>query len=295
MTDQSDHVEIVRTIEAPREQVFRAWTDPDELRRWWGPGEFRCPEAQVDLRPGGSYRLVMQPTAGDPFVLGGTYREVEPPARLVYTWRWETGPAADGPSRWSPWSSAIAVSGPNWSSPTASSRPAMGPLRTRWAGRAASSSSRRCSPGARSMPEATGTVEIQRSPAEVFAFLAEGENDRGWRSGVLDIRRKSGHGRGAIYEQGVKGPFGRRVPADYEITAYEPDRRIGFRAIAGPVRPEGSYELSPLDSGGTRVTFALRAAPRGLARLMSPMVSRTMRSEVAQLDRLRGVLEDPAA
>jgi uncharacterized protein YndB with AHSA1/START domain len=89
-------VEIVRVIEAPREHVFRAWTDPDELRRWWGPGEFTCPEAQVDLRPGGSYRLVMQPTAGDPFVLGGTYREVEPPARLVYTWRWETGPAADG-------------------------------------------------------------------------------------------------------------------------------------------------------------------------------------------------------
>jgi uncharacterized protein YndB with AHSA1/START domain len=89
-------VEIVRTIEAPREQVFRAWTDPDELRRWWGPGEFTCPEAQVDLRPGGRYRLVMQPTAGDPFVLTGTYREVEPPARLVYTWRWETGPAADG-------------------------------------------------------------------------------------------------------------------------------------------------------------------------------------------------------
>jgi uncharacterized protein YndB with AHSA1/START domain len=89
-------VEVVRTIEAPREDVFRAWTDPDELRRWWGPGEFTCPEAQVDLRPGGSYRLVMQPTAGDPMVLIGTYREVEPPSRLVYTWRWETGPAADG-------------------------------------------------------------------------------------------------------------------------------------------------------------------------------------------------------
>jgi uncharacterized protein YndB with AHSA1/START domain len=91
-----DRVEIVRTIEAPREEVFRAWTDPEELRRWWGPGEFRCPEAEVDLRPGGAYRLVMQPTAGDPMVLAGTYREVEPPARLVYTWRWETGPAADG-------------------------------------------------------------------------------------------------------------------------------------------------------------------------------------------------------
>jgi uncharacterized protein YndB with AHSA1/START domain len=91
-----DAVRISRIIESPREHVFRAWTQPEQLREWWGPGEFRCPEAEVDLRPGGSYRLVMQPTAGDPFVVGGTYREVEPPARLVYTWRWESGPAADG-------------------------------------------------------------------------------------------------------------------------------------------------------------------------------------------------------
>jgi uncharacterized protein YndB with AHSA1/START domain len=145
------------------------------------------------------------------------------------------------------------------------------------------------------MPEATGAVEIRRSPAEVFAFLSDGENDRRWRSGVLDIRRKSGQGRGAIYEQGVRGPFGRRVAADYEITVYEPDRRIGFRAIAGPVRPEGSYVLAPIDSGGTRLTFALRAEPHGLAKLMTPMVAKTMRSEVAQLDRLRAVLEDSHA
>ena len=91
-----DTVRITRIIDARREEVFRAWTDPDEIRRWWGPGEFTCPEAEVDLRPGGSYRLAMQPAAGDPFIVGGTYRQVEPPARLVYTWRWETGPAADG-------------------------------------------------------------------------------------------------------------------------------------------------------------------------------------------------------
>jgi uncharacterized membrane protein len=126
----------------------------------------------------------------------------------------------------------------------------------------------------------------------VFAFLADGENNRRWRSGVLDIRHKSGQGQGAIYEQGVKGPFGRRVPADYEVTAYEPDRRLAFRAIAGPVRPEGSYELTPLN-GGTRVTFALHYTPGGLAKLMTPMVARTMRAEVAQLDRLRAVLEEP--
>jgi uncharacterized protein YndB with AHSA1/START domain len=94
--ESADIVRIVRIIDAPRAEVFRAWTDPDQIRRWWGPGEFTCPEAEVDARPGGAYRLAMQPAAGEPFIVGGTYREVEPPARLVYTWRWETGPAADG-------------------------------------------------------------------------------------------------------------------------------------------------------------------------------------------------------
>ncbi len=89
-------VRLARIIDAPREEVFHAWTEPEQIRRWWGPGDFTCPEAEVDLRPGGSYRLAMQPTEGDPFIVGGTYREVDRPARLLYTWRWETGPAADG-------------------------------------------------------------------------------------------------------------------------------------------------------------------------------------------------------
>lgn len=140
------------------------------------------------------------------------------------------------------------------------------------------------------MPEATNSVEIARPQAEVFAFLADGTNDRQWRSAITDIRLKSGSGLGAVYEQGVKGPFGRRVPADYEVTTFEPEQKIGFRAIAGPVRPEGSYELQAVN-GGTRVTFSLRCSPSGFAKLMTPMVARTMRSEVAQLDRLREVLE----
>jgi uncharacterized membrane protein len=140
------------------------------------------------------------------------------------------------------------------------------------------------------MPDATNTIEIARPASEVFAFLADGTNNPRWRSAVTDVAHKSGEGKGAIYEQGVKGPFGRRVPADYEITAYEPERLIAFRAIAGPVRPEGSFELEPVD-GRTRVTFSLRAQPRGLAKLMTPMVAKAMLGEVAQLDRLRTVLE----
>jgi uncharacterized protein YndB with AHSA1/START domain len=92
----ADVVRLTRVIDAPREEVFRAWTEPEEIRRWWGPGDFSCPWAEVDLRPGGRYRLAMQPAAGDPFVVAGTYHEVDPPERLLYSWRWETGPAADG-------------------------------------------------------------------------------------------------------------------------------------------------------------------------------------------------------
>jgi uncharacterized membrane protein len=143
------------------------------------------------------------------------------------------------------------------------------------------------------MPEASNSVVIHRPAADVFAFLADGENNPRWRSGVIDIRRKAGDGQGAVYEQGVKGPFGRRVAADYEVTDFEPSRRLAFRAIAGPVRPEGSYELEDAD-GGTRVTFTLRFTPHGFSRLMAPMVARTMRAEVDQLDRLREVLEDQA-
>jgi uncharacterized protein YndB with AHSA1/START domain len=88
----SEHtLRMSRVFDAPREEVFRAWTDPVELARWWGPGEFTCPQADVDLRPGGAYRLVMQPAEGEAMVLGGTYRDVQPPERLVYTWKWESG------------------------------------------------------------------------------------------------------------------------------------------------------------------------------------------------------------
>jgi carbon monoxide dehydrogenase subunit G len=139
------------------------------------------------------------------------------------------------------------------------------------------------------MPEAQHSVLVPRPPEEVFAFLADGENDVRWRPSVLDIERVSGDGVGAVYRQGVKGPFGRRVPADFEITDLQPTRRIAFRATTGPVRPEGAYELAAED-GSTRVTFSLRAEPDGFARMMSPMVARSMRSEVRSLENLEGAL-----
>lgn len=141
------------------------------------------------------------------------------------------------------------------------------------------------------MPSATRTVTIQKPPSDVFAFVADGTTASQWRSGVLDVAHVSGSGVGAVYRQGVKGPGGRRVAADYEVTAYEPPRRLAFRAIAGPVRPVGEYRLEPVP-GGTQLTFNLEAQ-LGLIQglLMSGMVQKTMDAEMAALDRLKAVLE----
>ena len=84
---------VRRTFAAPREAVFRAWTDPKELTRWWGPPGYDSPSADVDLTVGGSYRLAMRKLPdGKPYYVHGVYREIKIPERLVFTWNWEGGP-----------------------------------------------------------------------------------------------------------------------------------------------------------------------------------------------------------
>jgi uncharacterized protein YndB with AHSA1/START domain len=69
--------------------VFDACTDAHKLAEWWGPRGFTAPGVDLDLRVGGSYRIAMQPPDGDLFYLSGEFREIDPPARLVYSFRWE--------------------------------------------------------------------------------------------------------------------------------------------------------------------------------------------------------------
>jgi uncharacterized membrane protein len=141
------------------------------------------------------------------------------------------------------------------------------------------------------MPSAQHSVSIRRPIGTVFAFVADGENAMRWRPGVLDVAHQSGEGLGAIYRQGVKGPGGRRIAADYEITAFEPDRRIAFRAIAGPVRPTGEYRFAS-DADGTTVSLALDATLTGWKRIvMGRAVQSTMDAEVRNLETLKSLLE----
>lgn len=141
------------------------------------------------------------------------------------------------------------------------------------------------------MPMATNSVTIARPVDAVFAFVADGEKCTQWRSGVLDIKRVSGEGVGTRYAQGVKGPMGRRVAADYEVTVFELDKRLEFQTVAGPVRPHGRYDVEAVENG-TRVTFSLDTELTGLRKLlMGSMVQKTMDSEVKALDDLKRVLE----
>jgi uncharacterized protein YndB with AHSA1/START domain len=158
----------------------------------------------------------------------------------------------------------------------------------------ADSSGSRCAARSedRPMPSAERTVTVDQPIEGVFDFIANGRNATTWRPGVLDIERVSGDGgQGTVFRQGVVGPRGRRVDADYEITAFERPTRLAFRAIAGPVRPEGEYELESL-GGATVLTFSLRAELRGLNRfLMGGAVQRTMDAEMRALDGLKDLLE----
>lgn len=80
---------ITRRFDAPRELVFQAWTDPRHIRQWWGPQGFSSDDCEIDLRPGGTFRLQMLGPDGVLYPCEGRFREVVPPERLVYE-----GPAA---------------------------------------------------------------------------------------------------------------------------------------------------------------------------------------------------------
>ncbi|WP_084962621.1 SRPBCC family protein [Thermoactinospora rubra] len=91
--------EIVRFFDAPREEVYRAWTEPERFAAWFGPRTFATPADRVvlDVRPGGAWRAVLVGEEGFEATLEGVYREVEAPSRLVFTTGDPDNPG-DGPA-----------------------------------------------------------------------------------------------------------------------------------------------------------------------------------------------------
>ena len=83
---------IKRRFNAPPEKVFQAWTDPEKVKRWMGPGEVKVLAANGDLCSGGRYRWLMRTPDNEEHDVSGVYREVIPNKKLVFTWAWKTTP-----------------------------------------------------------------------------------------------------------------------------------------------------------------------------------------------------------
>jgi uncharacterized protein YndB with AHSA1/START domain len=78
-------VEITRIIDAPPAIVFEAWTDPEHMAQWWGPAGFTNPVCELDVRPGGAIFILMRAPDGAEHPMTGTFHEIVPPERLVFT------------------------------------------------------------------------------------------------------------------------------------------------------------------------------------------------------------------
>jgi uncharacterized membrane protein len=156
------------------------------------------------------------------------------------------------------------------------------------------------------MPEASATVTIDLPIDVVFNYVANGENNPKWRPGVTDAKMLANNvntsiGFATVFSQGMTGPKGKRIAADYQITKYEPNTVLHFDVVAGPVRPQGRYLFETSEKGGTRVRLTLTAKPKGLTLeslmviVMGSMITKQMQKEVASLQALKRVLEASGA
>jgi uncharacterized protein YndB with AHSA1/START domain len=79
---QSHTIKLTRDFDAPRAEIFEAWTKPEHVACWWDPAGAPLTVCEVDLRPGGSFKFVTKSRPDMPFA--GTYREIAPPGRLIF-------------------------------------------------------------------------------------------------------------------------------------------------------------------------------------------------------------------
>jgi uncharacterized protein YndB with AHSA1/START domain len=83
---------IKRRLKAPPQKVYAAWTDPAKITHWWGPEQAQTLSAELDVRVGGRFHIVFRTPDREEHDVSGTYREVIPNRKLVFTWMWRTMP-----------------------------------------------------------------------------------------------------------------------------------------------------------------------------------------------------------
>lgn len=88
---------ITRVLDAPRALVFKTWTQPEHIARWWGPQGYTTIRCDMDVRVGGAYRCGMRSPAGTEHWKRGVYHEIVAPERIVFTFAWEDADGNLGP------------------------------------------------------------------------------------------------------------------------------------------------------------------------------------------------------
>jgi uncharacterized protein YndB with AHSA1/START domain len=83
---------LTRKLPVTPDRCFRAWTDPQALKQWFGPGDLEVLLAEADPRVGGRYRIVMRSPGGDEHDVSGEFREIVANRKLVFTWAWRGTP-----------------------------------------------------------------------------------------------------------------------------------------------------------------------------------------------------------
>jgi carbon monoxide dehydrogenase subunit G len=124
------------------------------------------------------------------------------------------------------------------------------------------------------------TVVICRPVGEVFEFLTNPENNHLWQEGVVKSHKIS-EGRVNVGTRGedVRKYVGREFRTTYEIVEYEPDRKLQFRSLSGPIQFEGSYTLEPVNEGA-RLSFTIQGEAGPFSALVGPLASRMARKQV---------------
>jgi uncharacterized protein YndB with AHSA1/START domain len=88
-TGQNTSLEIRRVIKAPRDRVYAAWTDPAQMKQWFGPVDVKTNNLVVDARVGGEFRWDLTNADGEEMTMLGEFRELQPGRKIVFTWQWQ--------------------------------------------------------------------------------------------------------------------------------------------------------------------------------------------------------------
>ena len=140
------------------------------------------------------------------------------------------------------------------------------------------------------------SVEIARSPEDVFAYIADFPRHPEWQEGLVSVtvetQGPSRVGTRVVHRRKL-GP--QTVATTSEVTAYDPPHVLGFRGIDGPIRAEGSQRVEPAGDR-SRVLFEMELKGHGLGKLMLPMARKQAARQVAAShEKLKRILEDAAA